>query len=90
MSVTQGLLLSAVSYFLYRGWSQRIDATLHREGEVDARETEETEAGAARAHGGGTGQCSGFGRLSARLDCAEEDGDHVLVVGQVFRISRCV
>jgi len=38
--------------FLDAGWSQRIDATLHREGEVDARETEGTEEEEAKLHGG--------------------------------------
>ena len=36
MSVTKGLLLSAVSYFLYRGWSRTVDATPGAKGEREA------------------------------------------------------
>ena len=54
--------LSATSSFLYVRWSQGIDATLHREGEVDAEEAEERE-GAARLHGSRAGP--GVGSLGA-------------------------
>jgi len=39
--------------------SQGIDATLRREGGVDARETEETKEEAAKLQGGGSGRAVG-------------------------------
>ena len=42
----QGLLGAAMSNFLYWGWSQAVDATLHLERRSDAQEAEERKSAA--------------------------------------------
>ncbi len=69
-----------MSYFLRAGWSRGVDATLHQEGGSNARETEETEAGAARVHGGGAGQGVGsLGRRESSMRYYADEDNLVLV-----------